>query len=359
MDIGDDVKLRTIDHRATITAHSGGPGLPAELTEALALVAGRSDLELVVLDLRDGAAEVATVAEAVDRFVDEMQRQSRRVVVSIGARPADDEPDRHPAGRQQHPGNELLGTWMAACHERGDAHLHFDNAPAMAAWAERAADTRFGGGDPPEAELRRGPAGVDLEVVLADAFRQLSVLREAVTGRRGFDDGALLRRDAAFDGWFEDCALQAMAVLEDLAHLDGLTGLANRRALDRRLSSDLAHAERTGGRFTVAMLDIDGLKQVNDRHGHRAGDDLLCTFAARWVEVLRAGDEIFRVGGDEFVVLLVDAGEPEARRLLERAEVEVAVPFSWGAASFPDDGDAPLELIGLADQRLLGRRAAR
>ena len=90
--------------------------------------------------------------------------------------------------------------------------------------------------------------------------------------------------------------------LEEQATRDYLTGVYNRRAAEERLADDVERARRGGGTLSLALFDFDGLKSINDEHGHRAGDDCLVHFARVLERNLRAGDWISRWGGDEFVV---------------------------------------------------------
>lgn len=140
--------------------------------------------------------------------------------------------------------------------------------------------------------------------------------------------------------------------LRALAALDPLTGALNRRGL----AEFTRHLFRTGCRPgpSLLCLDLDDFKLVNDRLGHAAGDRLLQQTVAATREVLRAGDAIARIGGDEFVVVLVDADDVTARTVLTRIDAAVR-PYarvSIGSATAPQDGDALESLMQVADQRL-------
>jgi diguanylate cyclase (GGDEF)-like protein len=111
---------------------------------------------------------------------------------------------------------------------------------------------------------------------------------------------------------------ELLAHLAELAYTDPLTGLPNRRAWTAALERALALAEATGEALTVAMLDLDDFKGVNDRHGHEHGDALLAESAAAWRASLRPTDVISRLGGDEFAILLPGCGADEAPEVLER-----------------------------------------
>lgn len=111
--------------------------------------------------------------------------------------------------------------------------------------------------------------------------------------------------------------------LEDIAHHDDLTGLANRRLLEEKAGQTLALSERGEGRACLLYLDLDGFKRINDRLGHRAGDEVLIRVAERLEAAARGTDVVARVGGDEFVVLLAEvdgreAARSAARRLVDR-----------------------------------------
>ena len=112
--------------------------------------------------------------------------------------------------------------------------------------------------------------------------------------------------------------------LQKLADHDHLTGLSNRRRLERESAREVAEARRHDRPLTVAMIDIDGFKQVNDSAGHAEGDELLKDIALAWSEVLRTHDLLARVGGDEFVAVLTDCGADQATEVLER--MRVAMP---------------------------------
>jgi diguanylate cyclase len=112
------------------------------------------------------------------------------------------------------------------------------------------------------------------------------------------------------------------------ADTDPLTGLLNRSGFRTLAARERAIAERTRTSLTIAVLDLNGFKQVNDRLGHAAGDRLLADLGRRWGERLRPGDILARHGGDEFVLLLPATSPGEASGVLERMRVE-EFPVDW------------------------------
>ena len=150
-----------------------------------------------------------------------------------------------------------------------------------------------------------------------------------------------------------------------LARIDGLTGLGNRRALDEALGEEIARATRNGEPLSLAIVDMDRLKEINDRHGHLEGDDCLRQVAVTLRDTVRAADRSFRWGGDEFVVLLPATPLDEARRICQRIGTAVrrscatsageSLTVSCGCAELPQGGEADA-LIRAADKALLARK---
>jgi diguanylate cyclase (GGDEF)-like protein/PAS domain S-box-containing protein len=153
---------------------------------------------------------------------------------------------------------------------------------------------------------------------------------------------------------------RAEETLREIANRDGLTGLANRRHILERLDEEIARTRRSGEAFSVAMLDIDHFKLVNDEHGHIVGDDVLRVFSSDLLARLRKTDRIGRYGGEEFLVILPGTVASGARRLLEEVRQHVArnrddlprFTVSAGIAEFPQDGNDATSLIEAADSRL-------
>ena len=153
--------------------------------------------------------------------------------------------------------------------------------------------------------------------------------------------------------------------LEYLAHHDALTNLPNRLLLADRLKQSMSQATRRGERVAVAYLDLDVFKAINDTHGHEVGDQLLLAIARRMSEVLREGDTLARMGGDEFIAVLIDLPNPESiaallKRLLDAAALplilgtlELQVSASIGVSFYPQEEEIDADqLIRQADQAM-------
>ena len=162
-----------------------------------------------------------------------------------------------------------------------------------------------------------------------------------------------------------------LTILEQRAHLDSLTGLANRGVLDDRLPRDWDACRRRRTALTVMIADLDHFKAVNDNHGHAAGDTVLRHSAATLARVIRTSDFVARYGGEEFVVVAPDCELSAAVRLAERFRTAIAqlridehgdtipVTTSVGVASFTDlTRTVPAELLRRADEALYRAKEA-
>ena len=148
--------------------------------------------------------------------------------------------------------------------------------------------------------------------------------------------------------------------LREQATRDGLTGFFNRRMMDEMVPRELERAVRYHRDMSLAMLDLDGFKAVNDTLGHDEGDRLLRAFAACIRKVVRTSDLVYRYGGDEFLLLLPETAREQADEVLKRLEGAICpeltstlgrVTFSAGIASYVSDSSRE-DLVKLADDRL-------
>jgi len=148
---------------------------------------------------------------------------------------------------------------------------------------------------------------------------------------------------------------------ETAARSDSLTGLANRRAADETLKLLIAQAARNCTPLAVLPLDLDGLKQINDRHGHQSGDHALALLGRIISSTIRASDFAARIGGDEFVIMLPDTTRDGAIDVAEKLRSEIqhcqvpgigAISASLGVAVLPDDAADADDLLRKADRAL-------
>jgi diguanylate cyclase (GGDEF)-like protein len=148
-------------------------------------------------------------------------------------------------------------------------------------------------------------------------------------------------------------ASQYVTELRFLADHDPLTRLQNRRAFVERLDGEVGRAVRYGRSFGLVLCDLDGFKELNDRNGHQAGDAALVEFGRTLQGALRRGDEAFRIGGDEFALLLAEASETDAREVVGRVTMQLeGIRASFGVASCPEHSQDSQTLFRLADDAL-------
>jgi len=230
-------------------------------------------------------------------------------------------------------------------------------------------------------EDREQPELASLRAALADRRPAKAVLRNYRRNGDLFwnqltlapvpDDGGRVTHYVAVLNDITDARVEREQ-LERKANIDALTGLPNRYQLGERLYQMIAHAQRHGRCFAVAMIDVDGLKRVNDRFGHAVGDEVLKQLGARLSGLVRAGgDMAARFGGDEFVLLLDDtdsrSGVAQAmNRVLGSMRQEVPttggpvrIACSVGMSFFPEDGLDGATLLNAADSAMYDRKAKR
>lgn len=157
--------------------------------------------------------------------------------------------------------------------------------------------------------------------------------------------------------------------LELNAVTDPLTGLYNRRLFGESFEKELNRARRYTQPLSLAILDLHRFKEVNDKHGHPRGDEVLRATAATLKKALRTSDSAFRIGGDEFALLLPQTDSQQALALSRRVEavlvemleplqLQVAVSMDHGIAIFPQDAEQADQLIRIADERLYRQKHA-
>ena len=154
-------------------------------------------------------------------------------------------------------------------------------------------------------------------------------------------------------------------LLRTLAMLDPLTGLYNRRFAEQRLAAEVSRSERKGHPLTVLTLDLNNFKEINDAHGHAAGDLVLQEFAAHLNKIIRGSDLAARLGGDEFLVVLPECTVEQLELFVGRLGVlevnwqdrKIPVTFSAGWKQY-QLGESPDEMLARADKILYTRKRA-
>jgi diguanylate cyclase (GGDEF)-like protein len=244
-------------------------------------------------------------------------------------------------------------------------------------------------GDPydlPKEQAERAAAlanvrGSGREARAADVARDITSLQSVLVRalRDEFAESDPIRYAEAVEALIEATgAIQAAAMeahvqsrsreLESQANTDPLTGLGNLRALQRQMANLLDTFKRYQHPFGVLLMDIDGLKRINDSNGHQAGDRVLMQVAMSLRRSIRSVDTAARIGGDEFCVLLpqqdLKSAAKLAARLATAVEEEVAAPgdpavsVSIGVASAPEHGDDAEALVDTADRAMYRAKAA-
>ncbi len=214
--------------------------------------------------------------------------------------------------------------------------------------------------------------------VAAELLRDLTAIQVAILGSlakdpeglelEGYADLALRLAEAI--GVLQAVAVEGLVErqvneLESLANSDPLTGLSNRRYLQDQLRQALGIYKRYETPFALLILDVDGLKRVNDSKGHQAGDRALVQVATAMRRTLRTTDTAARIGGDEFCVLATNqnatAAEPLAQRIVDAVDAETGsdspIGISIGVVSCPEHGDDTDALLEMADQAMYRAKA--
>lgn len=215
-------------------------------------------------------------------------------------------------------------------------------------------------GEPPRTNesgfsLCSGPVAAEIQSLLEEAMRQERAAVHACREQR--EELEALRSEM-------DALVVALRQTETLSLTDELTSLPNRRAFMQRLDEELSRSQRHGQPLALALLDIDHFKNINDRHGHHMGDQVLRGYAESMLWELRQHDLLARYGGEEFALLLPETSLDDARNVLEKLVIRVQrepldvggqtveLPsFSAGVAGLRA-GESALSLIDRADQSL-------
>ena len=202
------------------------------------------------------------------------------------------------------------------------------------------------------------------EQAQANAIAAKQALLEAVRQSERLLEGRVGERTQALKQANEQLR-ESQRQLEFQAQHDALTGLANRKLLQDRLERAIKWVGRSGSAFALLVIDLDRFKEINDSHGHTAGDQVLVSIAQRMNALLRSTDTVARVGGDEFVLILEAVNNPAgAERIRDKLSAAIVQPIplpggqsvqvgaSIGIALYPQDADSAEQLLHLADLRM-------
>ena len=253
----------------------------------------------------------------------------------------------------------LIGDVLRAMGNGDSAELTPEQYERAAALADLRA-----GSESSAADLARDIAGLQA-VILGGLRTELDPLDPDVmadTAERLAEVAGTIQAAAA-----EELVVSRSRELETLANTDPLTGLHNLRYLQAQIRQLLSVFKRYELPFAVLLLDIDGLKRVNDSHGHQAGDRVLMQVAMSMRRSIRNVDTAARLGGDEFCVLAPNQQAAAAQVLAERLAVAVeqevttpdgpAVGISIGVVSCPEHGEEPEQLMEMADRAMYRAKA--
>jgi diguanylate cyclase (GGDEF)-like protein/PAS domain S-box-containing protein len=220
------------------------------------------------------------------------------------------------------------------------------------------------GGDAPT--TARSRKTLQIESVETEWTRKNgTMLKARISGRGVFDgQGSFAGHEIIAVDVTEQRTLEDQ--LRHQASSDSLTGLANHRRLFEVLHAEICRSQRTGREFSLALLDLDGLKRINDRFSHLVGDRALCRLAQILKDSCRSIDTPARHGGDEFALVLPETIMAEAAlltqricELLERDAEEPALSVSAGIATYPKDADTITALLSAADTALYAMKDER
>jgi diguanylate cyclase (GGDEF)-like protein len=264
-------------------------------------------------------------------------------------------------------GDEIAGYVVMGAHGLPDGFVGFRQGPGTglggrAAEAKRTLITQRyqeDGFPPPETSaFDEIKASVAVPLRWNDRVRGFITVGFRTKRRITADDVELMEGFAELAGLA--CAnAERHAEVRAAAEIDGLTGCLNRGGLERHLLRLITDAEGTGGRLSLAILDLDGFKSVNDVFGHPSGDRVLKEVGAALRASVRGGDVVARYGGDEFALILPDASEREAAPVLDRVRAAISsmeVPGGMLTACVGmaerNEGESPQELIARSDDAL-------
>ncbi len=254
-----------------------------------------------------------------------------------------------------------VATWYPAPPVIG---VDYENALATLAHSNDRFQALAGNALPSELAAVFADRNLDHAAISIATDRRSMILVGRTTGVSGIDaQVASLLTDLA------DSALRTAEAHEKVAHLaltDPLTEVGNRRAFEARLNEGIALTARTGQPLSLCLVDLDNFRAFNETGGHQSGDEALRLVAAALRDEMRTSDLAFRIGGDEFALVLPDTAAASGAALLERVRIALSathlgtLSITAGVAQAPSDGGDPAALYAAADEALYaGKRAGR
>lgn len=209
----------------------------------------------------------------------------------------------------------------------------------------------------------------EVSAVLEEVMRETRNMQ--INTVRSHDDISDMRRRVQQAEYEVERLMEELSRASEMVRIDPLTGALNRKGMEEALQREVARTRRHDGLLSVALLDIDNFKQINDNLGHRAGDLALQHLASVTRDTIRPQDTLVRYGGEEFIILLPDTNMEDAVKAMERVQRELTrryfltdndkllITFSAGVSVLGDDED-PSEAIRRADQAMyLAKRAGK
>lgn len=318
-----------------------------------------------VFEAFNGMSDGLQSGDEVRRYLDQLQRAEAEL-------------------RQQHEATQMLSERLSLATQAGHIGIwDYDVRTGMRSWN----DEMYSLYGRPLGEIERQPLLWENAIHPDDRPRAIARTKEALAGEEVLEDefriirgdgevrwikthGRVLRDEhnepMRFLGTNIDIThlKEQEANLHRMAHYDALTGLPNRRLLAERMTQAIAYSDHHDNLLAIALMDLDGFKDVNDNLGHDVGDRLLTILGQRLERCLRQGDTVARLGGDEFVFLLCDLNSrEEAEQALQRimaalkpplmvGEQALTVSTSLGVTLYPQDPSTDDTLLRHADEAL-------
>jgi diguanylate cyclase (GGDEF)-like protein len=247
---------------------------------------------------------------------------------------------------------EVVESWRESC--RQDQLVMRGNLPNTRSELPQALLEASREDTVPDLRVRQEAQNLSIGASIDSALRQLFLLGRILSNESyELEAGRLV---GSLGAAAEAIALQHVETVQRQALTDDLTGIGNRRGFKRDFDGALRRVSSAAGSFALAMVDLDGLKVVNDENGgHLAGNEYIRLFSRHLQDFVRPDrGRVFRYGGDEFVVIFRDLNRASAEEILARLRADPAVPpFCYGVSECPTDAQEEDRLLAIADDERL------